>query len=352
MVNIIVFQAVFILVFPTSLVLAWGQLGHATVASIAMHFLLPETRLQVHSILAHDPAPFVVLPQTSTSASITVAATSQLSRSLSSSIAATNTSTSTTVAQTTLTLNPRSLPSSINTAPNLIDIASWADDYRVLPEGAFSAPFHYVDAEDSPPHACNVITSRDCGAGGCVISAIANYTTRMRDATLDATQRAQALKWVTHFVGDIQQPLHDEAVALGGNEINILWNGTTANLHHIWDTEMITKLAGPFTPTSISSWTSTILRELTHRNGLYRGKLYDWVACSDIDNVEGCPLEWAQEANAYVCSYVLATDPAAKEMNSTYYDGAAPIIQQQIAKGGVRLAAWLNQAFAGESGFW
>jgi len=39
-------------------------------------------------------------------------------------------------------------------------------------------------------------------------------------------------------------------------------------------------------------------------------------------------------------------------MNGTYYAGAAPIIQQQIAKGGVRLAAWLNQAFAGESGFW
>lgn len=59
----------------------------------------------------------------------------------------------------------------------------------------------------------------------------------------------------------------------------------------VWDTEMITKLAGPFTPESISSWTSTILREFTFPNGLYRNALYKWVAChDDVKNAEvrGC----------------------------------------------------------------
>lgn len=125
-----------------------------------MHFLLPETRLKVYSILAHDPAPYVVFP---TSTSATAAASSSLSTSI-----ATGTSTPATIT----TLNPRSLPTSAATVPNLIDIASWADDYRELPEGVFSAPFHYVDAEDSPPEACDVVTSRDCGASGCVISAM------------------------------------------------------------------------------------------------------------------------------------------------------------------------------------
>lgn len=38
-------------------------------------------------------------------------------------------------------------------------------------------------------------------------------------------------------------------------------------------------------------------------------------------------------------------------MDGDYYTGATPIIQQQIAKGGVRLAAWLNVIFAGKTGF-
>ncbi|KAG8977981.1 hypothetical protein FRB90_008624, partial [Tulasnella sp. 427] len=187
---------------------AWGPLGHATVASIAMHYLHPLARHRVNQILANDPAPFV---------------------STTTSTSATTTSTSTSGSTITLNALPTASPAAQIT---LVDVASWADDYRYLPEGTFSAGFHYVDAEDTPPTKCNVMYKRDCGDSGCILSAIANYTTRVQDSTLDAKQRAQALKWITHFLGDIQQPLHDEALALGGNQINVLWNGTTVNLHH------------------------------------------------------------------------------------------------------------------------
>ncbi|KAJ7865779.1 hypothetical protein B0H13DRAFT_2670826 [Mycena leptocephala] len=49
-----------------------------------------------------------------------------------------------------------------------------ADDRR-----AWSAPLHFIDAEDNPPTSCSVDYTRDCGASGCSISAIANYTQRM-----------------------------------------------------------------------------------------------------------------------------------------------------------------------------
>ncbi|KAG8891615.1 hypothetical protein FRC00_013377, partial [Tulasnella sp. 408] len=64
-----------------------------------------------------------------------------------------------------------------------------------------------------------------------------------------------------------------------------------------------------------------------------------------------CALEWAIDSNKIICDFVLKTDPTNKELSGTYYRGAAPIIQQQIAKGGVRLAVWLNQLFgSGEAG--
>lgn len=51
----------------------------------------------------------------------------------------------------------------------LADTATWADSYRYTGAGAFSAPFHFIDAEDNPPLSCGVEYERDCGRGGCVV---------------------------------------------------------------------------------------------------------------------------------------------------------------------------------------
>lgn len=44
-------------------------------------------------------------------------------------------------------------------------------------------------------------------------------------------------------------------------------------------------------------------------------------------------MQWAVDTNKLICDYVLKTDPKGKELSGSYYRGAAPIIQQQIAKG-------------------
>lgn len=57
----------------------------------------------------------------------------------------------------------------------LAGIATWADTFRSTAAGAFSAPLHYIDAQDNPPETCEVDFDRDCGEEGCIVSAIANY---------------------------------------------------------------------------------------------------------------------------------------------------------------------------------
>lgn len=57
----------------------------------------------------------------------------------------------------------------------LANVATWADSYRYTKEGSYSAPYHFIDAEDNPPSSCNVDYNRDCGRSGCSISALANY---------------------------------------------------------------------------------------------------------------------------------------------------------------------------------
>ncbi|KAG8852522.1 hypothetical protein FRB96_008617 [Tulasnella sp. 330] len=183
-----------------------------------------------------------------------------------------------------------------------------------------------------------------------------NYTHLVQETSQSATYKAQALKYIIHFIGDITQPLHDENLEVGGNDIDVLWEGASTNLHHIWDTEMITALAGTNTTADITAWTNTIVTAASS-GGQYNSSVSSWISCitasaiATANATETCATTWAVDANAYVCSYVLKTDETDKECSGAYYTGAAPIIQEQIAKGGIRLAAWLNMIYTGSTGF-
>jgi hypothetical protein len=42
-----------------------------------------------------------------------------------------------------------------------------------------------------------------------------------------------ALKWITHFLGDITQPLHASGIAAGGNFINVTFGNHSTELHAV-----------------------------------------------------------------------------------------------------------------------
>src|SRR5688572_1490621 len=71
-------------------------------------------------------------------------------------------------------------------ADYLAGVATWADSIRYTHWGRFTKNFHFIDAHDNPPHSCDVDFERDCKESGCVISALANYTTQSLDLTLPA----------------------------------------------------------------------------------------------------------------------------------------------------------------------
>ncbi|KAF7318834.1 Nuclease Le1 [Mycena chlorophos] len=254
--------------------------------------------------------------------------------------------------------------------------APWADQVRSLPAYSWSAPYHFVDSEDNPPTSCSVSESRDCGNGACVLGAIANYTMRVVDAGLSDMQRQEALKFLDHFIGDVTQPLHVEARALGGNQISVRCNGASTSLHAMWDTGIITKFLVTNYSNSVTTWADALAARLKSRafNG---APVSSFVSCSSVtepvkrsiysdiatlsslnsDALDSrtitplaCPLAWAQDANKLDCSYVFKYTPGTDLCTGSYYDGAVPIIETQIAKAGYRLAGWLNVLFDGTLG--
>ncbi|EPS30987.1 Nuclease PA3 [Penicillium oxalicum] len=268
---------------------AWGALGHATVAYVAQNYLSASTASWAQGVLGDTSGSY------------------------------------------------------------LASIASWADSYRTTTAGKWSAPLHFIDAEDSPPTNCNVDYARDCGSAGCSISAIANYTQRVGDSRLSNAHVAEALKFLVHFLGDITQPLHDEAYQVGGNGIKVTFDGYSDNLHSDWDTYMPQKLIGGSTLADAKSWATSLVGEID--SGSYQSQAPSWIKGDTVTDPIASATRWASDANAYVCSVVMPNGAAALQTGDlypTYYNSAIGTIELQIAKGGYRLANWLNMIYSNE----
>ena len=181
---------------PTAL--AWGAMGHETVAYVATNFVASSTKTYFQSLLGDTSTDY------------------------------------------------------------LASVASWADSYRYTTAGKFSAPYHYIDANDSPPSSCSVSVSRDCGSAGCIVTAIANYTSQLLSSSVSTANKQIAAKMVVHFLGDVGQPLHCEALDVGGNDIDVTFGSDDTNLHAVWDTNIPEKIAGGSSQTTAKSWATTL----------------------------------------------------------------------------------------------
>ena len=86
----------------------------------------------------------------------------------------------------------------------LADASTWPDDIRgIRPE---ASPWHYIDI----PRGTNPRdVEKFCDAKeGCVTRAIRDDIAVLRSTDADPQKRADALRFLIHFVGDLHQPLH------------------------------------------------------------------------------------------------------------------------------------------------
>lgn len=184
----------------------------------------------------------------------------------------------------------------------LASVATWADDIRDDHSFDFTHDFHYIDAHDRPPKSCNVQSS-DCKADGCVISAIANYTSRSLDTSLDDEEVMEAAKFLIHFIGDIHQPLHTEDARQGGTKLFVKWHGQTVNLHRVWDSSILEEMVGNHEQSSFSrahELAASLASEI--QNGKYTADSKKWLSGLNLDNPNMTTMSWANEVNHYVCS--------------------------------------------------
>ncbi|XP_019160304.1 PREDICTED: endonuclease 2 isoform X2 [Ipomoea nil] len=225
---------------------------------------------------------------------------------------------------------------------NLSSMCSWADNVRF--RFHWSAPLHFINT----PDVCNFQYKRDCKdedgeVGRCVAGAINNYTTQLVSYVNgnDSYNSTQALLFLSHFVGDIHQPLHcGFASDKGGNTIDVKWYTKKTVLHHVWDTSIIETAEEQFYDSEVEELINAIQKNITTG---WADEVKSWEACTN--KKEACPDVYASESIKAACDWAYKGVSENSVLEDPYFLTRLPVVKLRLAQAGVRLAAILNRIF-------
>jgi hypothetical protein len=218
------------------------------------------------------------------------------------------------------------------------EVANWADEIKDTDWGKRRGSWHYDDV----PLCGSAEYAKYCRNGRCASAQLARQIEILGNERARPGQRNEALKWVVHIVGDIHQPLHAANRGdRGGNRVQVSFFGErdnspygALNLHALWDVSMVRTLIAERGGERAIVSAPVAARD---RSAWERGSIADWV--DESHRIAGDTV-YALLPVAASCSDKVVDVVA---LDRTYYAKAAPVIEIQIRKAGVRLARVLNE---------
>ena len=212
---------------------------------------------------------------------------------------------------------------------DLAEASTWADEERSNPATFWqteAGPYHYVTVPIGTT--LDAVESPDEGDG---LTALRRFTQTVRSADAPPDEKALALRFIVHIVGDLHQPLHaGNGSDRGGNDIDVLWFGQETNLHSVWDTRM---LEGQ--NLSYSEYAEWLGRDIEPNETI------DWW--------QPDPLIWIKESTDIRDTIYPQSGENVARLGYAYQYQHLPTAERRLQQGGVRLAAYLYWLFSGAS---
>jgi hypothetical protein len=202
--------------------------------------------------------------------------------------------------------------------------ANWPDFIKSDSTWRMASPWHYVDL---PGHMEKekFIEELKKLPGKNLYTQISAMLADIKNKGLPLDKRREALFFLVHFIGDLHQPLHvgreeDE----GGNKIVVYWFDKKTNLHSLWDTMLI-----EFQQYSYSEYARLLdIKSRDEVKALQAGSLEDWFYESHV-----------------LSDSIYDASPNEAKLSYRYNYQFQKVLDGQLLKGGLRLAALLNEAF-------
>lgn len=169
-------------------------------------------------------------------------------------------------------------------------------------------------------------------------TALQRFTATLRDPAASREDKAVALRFVVHIVGDLHNPLHTGRDGdRGGNDVKVLWFDVPNNLHWVWDEGMILRqqlsyseyadrLEARTTPAQVLEWWDANPRTWMAESVSLRDKVYP--------------------ATGPVAG--MGTAEAPVRLFYQYNYDWTPTMERRLQQAGIRVAAYLDWVFAAQ----
>lgn len=202
---------------------------------------------------------------------------------------------------------------------DLARVANYADEIRSDRKYDYTGPWHYASIPTGKTY-----FDQKRNKDGDIIDALFRMDEILKDPKKSKEDKAFALKFMVHLVGDLHQPLHvGLAEDRGGNNVRVRWFKTESNLHTIWDENVI-----DFQQLSYSEYTAVL-------NRYTKDQIKEFS--------KGHFLDWAKESQD-LRSIVYDTG-GSENLSYEYQYKTKPVIEDRLRKAGIRLATVLNNIF-------
>jgi hypothetical protein len=226
------------------------------------------------------------------------------------------------VAEQNLSKSARKRITALLEGHSMVYVANWMDNASHTPEYSYTKTWHYVNVEPSEQTYANSVKE----SKGDVVVAINSIVERIKSGELTKDEERVELMMLIHLVGDIHCPMHaGHKSDRGGNGTKVKYFGQQKNLHSVWDSEIV--------------------------ESAHRWSYAEWAEQIDIINpkakhtiVEGGPNDWIEESVA-LAAKVYEMSSAGSNLSYDYVAHFAPIVEEQLLKGGLRLAALLEELY-------
>ena len=191
--------------------------------------------------------------------------------------------------------------------------ANWLDNASHTPDYAYTKTWHYKNIDAGTPYdEAPTIKSGD------VVSAAREQIAILADSVSTRSQKQLALKILIHLIGDMHQPMHmGHFTDRGGNNVKVRFFDRDSNLHSIWDGSIMN---------SGHAWSYTEWQQQLDRLSPEEERA---TAAGNID-------DWGRVYDYF---------PSGSRVSYNQIAAWTPVIEQQLLRGGLRLARVLNAIF-------
>ena len=222
---------------------------------------------------------------------------------------------------------------------SLAQSSTWADEIRSHPNQKYYSkfsPWHYVEIPIGVSY-----EDSEKNKGGDIIRAIQEQTARLKNRKNKPEERIEALRFLSHFVGDIHQPLHvGNGLDQGSNFCIVKFFGVPTNLHKVWDESLIDSLKLSYT--EFAQFIDQLPKSEIKK--LQKSTVLEWAKESEVLRPTAYPSPIGKRAFCKKNYGDTIDDDDMPGLSWDYRFKHLQTVRQRLFQAGVRLAALLDDA--------